>query len=166
MTLNIVSKLLIKTASAGILPTRLVPECSPTGATDVMPKCDMCFLAQMGYNIIMTLVYAAFVIVVIMAIAGGIRMFFSGGSQEKLVAAKKHITSSLVWLAIVLLSWAGLNILITALTNYEDVMSSPWYAWRKLNCGPQQRECQAKCTVRYSDPGEREACEQQCPGVR
>ncbi|MDD4986389.1 MAG: hypothetical protein PHQ43_11490 [Dehalococcoidales bacterium] len=115
---------LIKVVSAQVLPPRLVPRCNPTGGvtTEIdpatgqaitIPACDMCTLAEMGHNIIMTLIYAAFVIVVIMAVTGGLRMFFSGGNPEALKTARKHITSAIIGLLIVLVAWLVINLFFT-----------------------------------------------------
>jgi hypothetical protein len=151
---------LIKVASAQILPSRLVPECNPTGATASIPACDECFLAQMGHNIIMTLVYAAFVIVVIMTITGGFRLLFQGGNPEGRQKAKKHITSSIIGLLIVLLSWTGLNIFFTKFTNLQG----DWWALERLECEGTKASCIEKCSVRYQNQAEIDECESQCPG--
>ena len=123
---------LIKIVSAQVLPPQLVPECNPTGPALDPDTCNMCHLAAMGHNIVMTLVYVAFVIVVIMAITGGFRMFFSGGNPEALKTARKHITSAIIGLLIVLLAWVVLNLLFVLFTDLEG----PWYIFHKLSCPP------------------------------
>jgi hypothetical protein len=150
---------LIKTASAQILPSRLVPECSPTGSSTTTPACDMCFLAQVGHNIIMTLIYAAFVIVIIMAITGGFRLLFQGGSPEGRQKAKKHITSAVVGLLIVLLSWVGLNLFFGIFTKRGDV----WYIATPIDCQDVRDMCLTQCAERYTGINATE-CRSQCPG--
>ncbi len=134
---------LIKIASAQVLPSQLVPKCNPTGGatteiingqTITIPACDMCTLAEMGHNIVMTLIYAAFVIVVIMAITGGFRMFFSGGNPEALKTARKHIMSAIIGLLIVLLAWVVLNLLFIWFTDLE--LAEKWFTFYKLTCSP------------------------------
>ena len=161
-----INEIIIKIASAQMLPSRLVPECDPTGISTTTPKCNECFLAQMGYNIVMTLIYAAFVIVVIMAIAGGFRMFFSGGNPDSVKTARKHITSSLIGLLIVLLSWTGLNIFINTFTNYEAKVGFKWYVLGGLECEATRDLCLQQCEARYSSDADRQACQSQCPTVR
>ena len=132
---------LVKIVAAQALPPQLVPRCNPTGGatTEVIngqivtiPACDMCTLAEMGHNIVMTLIYAAFIIVVIMTITGGLRMFFSGGNPESLKTARKHITSAITGLLIVLLAWVVLNLLFTVFTDLEG----EWYILKGLSCQP------------------------------
>lgn len=130
---------LIKIAFAQTLPSQLVPKCNPTGGTTTevingqtitIPPCDMCTLAELGHNIVMTLIYAAFIIVVIMTITGGFRMFFSGGNPEALKTAKKHITSAIIGLLIVLLAWVVLNLLFATFTDLDG----KWYILEGLSC--------------------------------
>jgi hypothetical protein len=156
---------LIKAASAISMPSRLVPECYPTGATSTMPGCDTCFLVQMGYNVLMLLVYAAFIIVAIMAIVGGLRMLLSGGNAGMITAARKQITFAIVGLAIVLLSWVGLNLLFTTFTN----LGGRWYILEGLECTDTYNECMRLCDERYppADYGTTNTnCKAGCPTAR
>jgi hypothetical protein len=123
---------LIKIASAQVLPSQLVPPCNPTGPASDPNTCNMCHLATMGHNIVMTLIYAAFVIVAIMAITGGFRMFFSGGNPEALKTARKHIMSAIIGLLIVLLAWVVLNLLFVWFTD----LGGDWYKLKGLTCTP------------------------------
>ncbi|MBU2101724.1 pilin [Patescibacteria group bacterium] len=156
---------LIQIAIAQGLPSRLVPECDPTGISTSTPACNECFLAQMGVNIVATLIYVAFVIVIFMAISGGFRMFFSGGNPEGVTTARKHITAALIGLVIVLLSWTGLNIFITTFTNLND-NDGKWYALEELECQPTADLCNAQCNERYDTEAEKAECRSGCPTAR
>ncbi len=83
----------------------------PTAAPchDRTPDNPVLHVIQVATSIIAVIVGIA---AVIMIIVSGIRMITSGGNQEAVASARKRITSAIIGLVIVALSWTIINFAI------------------------------------------------------
>ncbi|PIR97994.1 MAG: hypothetical protein COT89_01960 [Candidatus Colwellbacteria bacterium CG10_big_fil_rev_8_21_14_0_10_42_22] len=158
-----IKEFIVKTTLAQGLPSRIIPECDPTFSSDSpLPPCNECFLAQTGYNVMMVLVWFAFVIVIFMAIFGGFRMFITLGNPDQLNKAKKQITNAIIGLVIVLLSWTIINVIFTTFTK----LGGSWWQLHQLECETTLQDCQIKCEERYASSTDVLECQNQCPTAR
>ncbi|HOM68383.1 MAG TPA: pilin [Candidatus Paceibacterota bacterium] len=101
-------------------------------------SCDLCALFQTIQNVVNFLIGAAFSMVTIMLIYGGISMYFSGGNPENTKKATKVLINAVIGLVIVLTSWMVINTIITFLAK----PGSPPTFWIQIKCTPSfSNEC-------------------------
>lgn len=101
-------------------------------------SCDLCALFQTIQNVVNFLIGAAFSMVTIMLIYGGISMYFSGGNPENTKKATKVLINAVIGLVIVLTSWMVINTIITFLAK----PGSPPTFWTQIKCTPSfSNEC-------------------------
>ena len=95
-------------------------------------SCDLCALFQTIQNVVNFLIGAAFSMVTIMLMYGGISMYFSGSNPENTKKATKVLINAVIGLVIVLTSWVIINTIITFLAK----PGSPPTFWTQLVCTP------------------------------
>lgn len=129
---------IIKTifAETGEFPERgIVPECGPTGpitkivdgVATTTPQCGWTELFMLGENIVNTLIAGAFLITTLFLIIGAFKMIISQGSPDRLSSAKQNITSAIIGLVIVLVSWVVLNFALNAFIVDKENCHREWY---------------------------------------
>ena len=113
----------------------LVPICDPSGTNDdlCVPDCNMDQLLFMGEKIVNTLIEIAFVITALFLVIGAFKMIISQGAPERISSAKSNITSAIIGLVIVLVSWAVLNTVLDAFVD-KDRCENKWYLFQGLKC--------------------------------
>ena len=74
-------------------------------------------LEQSAIEIVQWLLSVLALVSVVMIIVGGFRWMFSSGNEERIDSAKKTISSAIIGLIIVLLSWAIITFVVSAVTN-------------------------------------------------
>ncbi len=118
----------------------IVPECGPTGPIKdefgniIAPQCGWTELLQLGENIVNTLIAGAFLITTLFLIIGAFKMITSQGSPNRLSSAKSNITSAIIGLVIVLVSWVVLNFALNTFIVDKENCSREWYRFRGLEC--------------------------------
>ena len=68
-------------------------------------ECNFCFLLEMVKNIIDRLVILAAPIAVVFIVWGGYNLLLSGGSEERITQGKKILSSAVIGLLLVIISW-------------------------------------------------------------
>lgn len=100
----------------------LVPCGYAPGRTDVPAEytvpCNLCHIAVLTINITNYLIYwVAFPAVVILVAIGGIMILIAGPSEERQAAGKKILTTTVIGLIIVFLSWLIVDTAIKVATG-------------------------------------------------
>lgn len=134
MNLNLIK---IAAAQVGTFPDRLVPECDPTGQSTTTPACNMDKLLELGTNVVYALIAIGFLVTILFVIIGGFRLVVSQGNPERLQAARANITSAIVGLVIVLVSWVVLGSLLNMFVDKDRCSTLEWYRFQGLQCEQQ-----------------------------
>ena len=136
---------ILKTALAAVgeIPKEgIVPKCGPTGpiievingvATTTAPQCGWDEIIYLGENIINTLIGGAFLITALFLIVGAFKMIISQGAPEKISSARSNISSAIIGLIIVLVSWVVLNSFINFFVDKERC-GREWWRFQGLQC--------------------------------
>lgn len=92
--------------------------------------CTLCDLLVMVNNIVNFLTAISISIATIMILWGGFLLLMAAGNEEKLKSAKSVLTTAIIGLVIVLVSWIIINTLIVF---FGSSSGFPW-PWYQINC--------------------------------
>jgi len=126
-------------AQTGRIPREgIVPECDPGIPAGMEGACDLDALINLGENIVNTLIAIGFMITVLFVVIGAFRIIVSQGSPERITQARANISSAIIGLIIVLVSWVVLNTAINFFVDKERC-ERDWWRFQGLQCEPTQQ---------------------------
>lgn len=127
---------LIKAALAqpGQIPRGgIVPDCDSSLPAGAEGACDLDALLRLGENIVNTLIAIGFIVTVLFVLIGAFRMIVSQGNPEHLNQARANITSAIIGLVIVLVSWVVLNTVVNFFVD-DSRCEREWWRFQGLEC--------------------------------
>ncbi len=100
------------------------------------PDCNLCYLLQMGKNIIYFLLeYVAIPIAVLFIVYGAFMIMFAAGNEDRVKSGRKIIQTAVWGVLIALAAWLIINTIISVLASLTtDVPPGPVLPWGQLPC--------------------------------
>ncbi len=88
----------------------------PCGGPPPEPECNLCFLLQMGKNIVYFLLeYIAIPIAVLVIIYGAFMIMFAAGNEDRVKSGRGIIQTAVFGVVIALAAWLIVNTIISVL---------------------------------------------------